>query len=66
MRGDEKEVGLKVRDILREKILNKNIILESIDNKKGKYGRWLCNIHYENINLNQWLIDNNYAKKYII
>ena len=57
MRGAEKVKGKLSRDFLREKILNKEIILETIKDKKGKYGRYLAEIwlqksgeNYENIN----------------
>ena len=63
LRGDDKEEGIKVRDILRNKILDKEILLQTIKDKKGKYGRWLGIIHFENQNINEWLLNNNYAKK---
>ncbi len=57
MRGPEKEKGKLSRDFLREKILNKEIALETIKDKKGKYGRYLAEVwllksgeNYENIN----------------
>ena len=65
VRGKDKEKGIIVRDIVREKLLNKNIILESIDCKKGKYGRWLCDVYIDDLNINKWLLDNNYAEKYL-
>jgi len=64
IRGDEKEKGKISRDKLREKILNKDIVLETIKDKKGKYGRWLGIIHLNNENVNEWLIKNNLAKEY--
>ena len=63
VRGKEKELGIISRDKLREKILNKSIILETIKDKKGKYGRWLGIIHLNEENINEWLIQNNLAKK---
>lgn len=58
----EKEFGYKVRDILREKILHKIIDVECFE--FDKYGRTLVKIYNNNICLNDWLIENNYAKKY--
>lgn len=63
VRGVEKKEGIKVRDILRNKILGKQIILKTIKDKKGKYGRYLGIIFLDNVNLNEWLINKNYAKK---
>ena len=57
MRGTEKVKGKLSRDYLRSKILKKEIILETIKDKKGKYGRYLAEVwlqkngeNYENIN----------------
>jgi micrococcal nuclease len=47
VRGIERPEGLKSRDFLREQILNKNIIIETIKDKKGKYGRYLGEIYLE-------------------
>lgn len=58
----EKEFGKKVRDMLREKILNNIVDVKCLD--FDKYGRLLVEIFYEGVSINQWLIDNNYAKVY--
>ena len=44
VRGAEREEGLKSRDWLRERILDKDIIIKTYRDKKGKYGRWLGQI----------------------
>ena len=60
----EKTKAIEVRDYLRNKILDKIIILECLD--FDKYGRLLGNIFIinENITLNQQLINNGMAKIY--
>lgn len=72
----EKEYGYKVRDILRNRILNKIVNLKCGD--FDKYGRLLIEIlckeednlintdnNTDNfININDWLISNNYAFEY--
>ena len=68
MRGEQRPQGIISRDALREKILDKNIILKTIKNSKdrdttGKYGRWLSIIYLEDLNINEWLVENNYAVK---
>ena len=63
VRGEEKEKGIIVRDKLRERILEKNIQLKTIKDKKGKYGRYLGIVYLEGENINDWLIENNFAKK---
>lgn len=58
----EKEMGYKVRDFLREKILNKVVTLNC--GELDKYGRLLVDINYESENINEWLIKNGYAYEY--
>lgn len=71
LRGKERKAGLKARDFLRELILDKDILLETIKDKKGKYGRYLGEIWLENDkgrlkNVNDLLVQKGYAvyKKY--
>ncbi|RME00536.1 MAG: nuclease [Calditrichaeota bacterium] len=47
VRGEEREAGLRARDYLRELILNKDILLQTIKDRKGKYGRYLGEIWLE-------------------
>ena len=63
VRGSSRDLGIISRDYVREKILNKNIMLQSIKDKKGKYGRWLgiVLIEDEKLNLNKELISKNLA-----
>ena len=58
----EKELGYKVRDKLREKILGKIVYVEC--DKFDKYGRVLVNIFVHGKNISKWLIDNEYALEY--
>lgn len=60
----EKKRAIIIRDIMREKLLNKIVTLEC--NKFEKYGRLLVefNIPETNIKIHNWLIENNYAKPY--
>ena len=59
---EEKEIALKIRDILSDKILGKDIVLKNIQTEK--YGRLLCEIYLNKIHINQWLIDQKYAVPY--
>jgi len=58
----EKQHGYFVRNALREKILNKVVSLKCGD--LDKYGRLLVQVFHQGENINQWLIDNNYAFTY--
>lgn len=65
VRGESKDSGIISRDVLREKILDKDILLKTIKDKKGKYGRYLGIIFIDGENVNDWLVENNYAKEYM-
>ena len=65
LRGEEREQGIIVRDILREMVLGKEVTIRSYKDKQGKYGRYLANIILEDgLEVNQWLVDNGHAKEY--
>jgi len=59
----EKEKAIIVRDVLREKLLHKIAELDCYD--FDKYGRILVTITYDSCNINEWLIEQGYAKKYL-
>ena len=58
----EKAYGYKVRDYLREKILNKMVYVRCGD--FDKYGRLLVEILCDDCLVNDWLVHNNYAFAY--
>ena len=65
VRGVEREAGLKSRDVLRERIMDKEIRVKTQKDKKGKYGRWLATIYDADIeSINTWLLREGYAKPY--
>ncbi|GMR24912.1 MAG: hypothetical protein BMS9Abin39_0182 [Ignavibacteria bacterium] len=66
IRGEERSKGLKSRDFLREQILGKEIIIETLKDKKGKYGRyigkiWIRNKKEKEINISDLLVKNGFA-----
>ena len=72
VRGKNKKEGIKVRDYVRELILNKDVVITTFKDKKGKYGRYLAEVWLDRIEddalsgilLNRLLIDNGMAKEY--
>lgn len=60
IRGDLRQSGLISRDKLKDKILNKKILLKT---KKVKNGKYFAIIYLENENVNDWLLENKLAKK---
>lgn len=59
---DEKEIAIKARDALSNKIFGKDIILKDV--KTEKYGRLLCEIYFEGEHINEWLISRRFALRY--
>ena len=65
VRGEEREAGLAARDFLRDLIEGREIVLQTIKDKKGKYGRYLGEIWIEHqgqkINVNDFIVANGHA-----
>ena len=66
LRGEEREEGIVVRDILRDMILDKEVEIRSYKDKQGKYGRYLATIIIDELDVNKWLLDNGHAKPYLL
>lgn len=63
VRGEERPDGLISRDRLREKVLDKNVIVKTFKDKTGKYGRYIGEIYLEEENINEWLITEGLAER---
>jgi len=61
MRGDEREAGILARDFLRNAILDKEVILHTHRDKKGKYGRWLATIWLNGVSVNDLMVGTGHA-----
>lgn len=59
VRGSERRKGLISRDRLRDKILDKEVIIKT--HKKGKYGRYIVEIYLDGVYINKWLVDEGLA-----
>ena len=59
---EEKNAAIISRDVLREKILGEIVLLKDV--KTEKYGRLLAIVYLNNINMNEWMLTNNYAIPY--
>ncbi|NOX37951.1 MAG: nuclease [Calditrichaeota bacterium] len=66
IRGKERARGLAARDFLRQMVLNREIILQTIRDRKGKYGRYLGEIWLEQngqwININDQMVARGFAE----
>ena len=63
IRGKQRPEGLKSRDYLRSLILDKDVIIQTLKDKKGKYGRYIGIIHLKDENVNELLVESGYAEK---
>ncbi len=54
VRGVEREAGLRSRDFLRGQIDDREVYIQTIRDKKGKYGRYLAEIWFEDEN-GEWV-----------
>ena len=67
MRGEQRPEGLRSRDFLRSKIDGKPIVIQTVKDRKGKYGRYLGEIWLEAedgklININDLLVEKGFAE----
>ena len=63
VRGDERPDGLISRDRLRERIMGQEVIIKTMKDKKGKYGRYIGEIYLGEENINEWLITEGLAER---
>lgn len=66
LKGEERAERLKSRDYLRNLIFNKNILVQTIKDRKGKDGRYLGQIFVTDktgskININDLLVEKGFA-----
>lgn len=57
VRGATKAEGIKSRDWLREQLLGKKVTIQTLKDKKGKYGRYLVEVYLDGVNLNDRLVE---------
>ena len=66
LKGTEKKKGIKSRNYLRKLLLGKEIIIETIKDRKEKYGRYLGEIFLiekdKFINVNDLMVKKGFAK----
>jgi len=67
LRNDERAKGLIARDYLREKIDGKQVLISTLKDKKGKFGRYIADIWIKGpngdyININDELVTAGHAQ----
>jgi len=56
LRGEEYEAGMKAKRFVEEKVLDREVIVKTHKDKTGKYGRYLAEVFYDDVSLNQTLL----------
>ncbi len=66
LRGDtteeEKQKGIEAKAFLIERLLRKKVVIETIKDKKGKYGRYLANVCIDGKMVSEMLVKKGYVK----
>lgn len=67
VRGEERKDGLRSRDFLSSVIEGKSIVVQTIKDRREKYGRylaeiWVTDINGEWININDLMVQKGYAE----
>lgn len=63
LKGKTRNHGLLSRDKLRELILGKEVTIETMKDKKGKYGRYVAEVFLKGLegSVNSWLVNQGLA-----
>jgi micrococcal nuclease len=61
VRGDEKESGLAAREFLRDLVLDRSLIVQTIRDGKGKFGRYIAELWLDGENVNDRLVAEGHA-----
>ena len=59
---NEKALAKKARECLSQLIMNKNVTLQNVKNEK--YGRILADVYFDDLHINKWMIDQQFAVEY--
>ena len=62
VRGTERPHGLISRNVLREKIVGKKVIIQTYKDKRGSFSRLLVDIWLDGENINDWLVSEGLAE----
>jgi micrococcal nuclease len=61
VRGADREAGLAAREFLRSLVLDKPIIVQTIRDRKGKFGRYIAELWLDGENVNDRLVAEGHA-----
>lgn len=62
-RGEEREIGLLAKEAVQDLCpTGKKVVLHTIKDKRGKYGRYLGILYVDGVQLNTWIVENGHGK----
>ncbi len=61
LRGSQKEQGILARDYLKEQIDGRDVFIQTLRDRRGKYGRWLACISLDGIDINRKMVESGHA-----
>jgi micrococcal nuclease len=64
-KGDNREAGAAARDYLKNLILGKDVIMQT-EKSQEKYGRWLCRIMLDGVDVNAEMIKAGHATPFMV
>ena len=64
VRGDTAREGKRIRDIVEQIILGKQIVIRTEKDKTEKYGRWLATVIVKGKDFNEWLVQELGVERY--
>jgi len=63
IRGDEAWLGVESKNWLSSKVLNREIVLKTVYDRRGKFGRLLGEVWLDSVNINQKMVEQGLAKE---
>jgi len=64
-RGNDRLRARQARDFLRGQILYQRVVIKTIKDRKGKYGRYLAIIYKDGVNINELMVSESFARRYM-
>ena len=55
--------GMRVKNHLAKLIMGKNVVIKTIKDKKGKYGRYIAHVYLDGVSVNEHLVKSGLAKR---
>ncbi|MDD3793066.1 MAG: thermonuclease family protein [Candidatus Bathyarchaeota archaeon] len=61
--GDDADAGIVAKDVLKELIFNKKVLLKIYKNVTDEYGRYIADVFFNDVFVNEYMVTNGFAKK---